>query len=83
MIEQQLVLKISGNEWRNFSRDKRELSLYRELGSEVRVMAKGDPHDKGRREEVESFQVYRYSTRPLGQCIPIFLIWCVSLFIWA
>lgn len=77
------VLKISCNEWNNFSRDKRELSLYRECGADISVMAKGGQGDKGRLEDVESFAVYRYSTRPLKGFVPIPVNRFIALFTWA
>ena len=36
------VLKICGNDWKNASHDKRELSAVKELGADVEVMAKGE-----------------------------------------
>lgn len=77
------VLKICVNEWNNFSRDKRELSLYREHNAEVLVMAKGGQHDKGRVENVESFCVYRFSTRLLKGLVPVPVNRIVALFAWA
>lgn len=65
-----LILKIVGNEWKNASRDKRELSVYKELGHKVLVMAKGKEHDCGRVENVDGFKVLRYTTRPFGTIIP-------------
>lgn len=58
-------LKIAPNEWKNASRDKRELSVAKELGYDVIVMAKGDVNDKGRIDMVDGYYVYRFSTRPL------------------
>lgn len=46
-------------------------------------MAKGGTHDKGRKEKVEGFQVYRYSTRPLGKLAPVLINRLVSLLTWA
>lgn len=60
------VLKICVNTWENASRNKRELSVCRELGMEAVVMAKGAPGDSFREETVDGFKVYRFSTRPLG-----------------
>lgn len=76
-----LVLKIVLSEWNNASRDKRELSLVRELGAEALVLAKGDK--SGVVEQVESFQVYRMATRPLGKHIPNMINRIISLFTWA
>lgn len=78
-----LVLKICGSEWNNASRDKRELSVYREMGYDVAVLAKGHPEDKGREEYVDGFKVFRYSTRPLGAKAPDFINRFFSLFTWA
>ncbi len=61
------VLKICGFTWENQSRDKRELSVCRELGAETLIMAKGAPGDSFRENEVDGYKVYRFSTRPLGQ----------------
>lgn len=78
-----LVLKVCGGTWENASRDKRELSTYRDLGADVAVLAKGNNDDKGRIETVDGFKVYRYSTRPLGSRVPSPLNRLVSLFTWA
>lgn len=77
------VLKVCGGTWENASRDKRELSVYRELGYDVAVMAKGSAKDKGRIDDVDGFRVIRYSTRPLGERVPNALNRFVSLFTWA
>ncbi len=61
------VLKICCDTWKNASRDKRELSVCRELGAETLVMAKGAPGDSFRETEVDGYKVYLFSTRPLGQ----------------
>lgn len=77
------VLKICANTWDSASRDKRELTLCRDLGAETLVMAKGAPGDSFREEEVSGFKVYRFSTRPLGTArwlTPLNQI--LSLFVW-
>lgn len=77
------VLKICSNTWENASRDKRELTICRELGMEAVVMAKGAPGDSFRKEEVDGFPVYRFSTRPLGTARwlnPLNRV--LSLFVW-
>lgn len=77
------VLKICSNSWENASRDKRELTVCRELGMETVVMAKGAPGDSFREDEVDSFPVFRFSTRPLGTArwlTPLNQV--LSLFIW-
>ena len=60
------LLKICCSEWINESRDKKELSVAREVGFDVVVMAKGKPDDKFKHEKVAGFDVYRFSTRSLG-----------------
>ena len=77
-----LVLKLASNTWENASRDKRELSVFRELGYDVLVMAKGKPEDKGRVEEIDGYRVMRYSTRPLGGRVPAQINRFFSLFTW-
>ena len=77
------VLKIALGEWKNESRDKRELSVCRELGLQPLVMAKGEPKDKYRKDCVDGFDVVRFSTRPLGTQIPNGINRAVALFTWA
>lgn len=60
------ALKIYGNVWRNASRDKRELSVLRELGLETAVMSKGEPGDKGRHVITDGYDNFLFTTRPLG-----------------
>lgn len=77
------VLKICAGTWENASHDKRELSVCQELGMETLVMAKGQPGDAFRVDEVAGYTVYRFSTRPLGEVqwlTPLNQI--LSLFIW-
>jgi len=76
-----LVLKIVANAWENASRDERELSVVRELGADVLVMAKGDKTSV--RENVKDFPVYRMSTRPLGKRVPKGFNRIASIFTWA
>lgn len=82
-MSQIFVLKICPSEWVNASRDKRELSVCSELGYKTAVLAKGDPKDKGREDNVDGFTVYRCSTRPLGARIPAPINRLASLFTWA
>lgn len=77
------VLKICCNTWKNESRDKRELTLYQECGATVCVLAKGNENDKGRLDTVDGFDVYRYTTRPLGVKIPNIVNRVLSVFVWA
>ncbi len=58
-------LKIVPNDWKNASRDKRELSVANELGYQVKIIAKGERNDKYKKDLVDGFVVYRFSTRPL------------------
>lgn len=57
------ILKICVNKWENESRDERELSVYKKSGASVCVMAKGEPHDRGRHDIVHGFDVYRFGTK--------------------
>lgn len=77
------VLKICCSKWENSSRDKRELSVYRELGDDVLVMAKGEPGDYYKQDCVDGFNVFRFSTRPLGERMPNILNRIISVFTWA
>ena len=77
-----LVLKICCSTWENESRDKRELSVCRELGADVLVLAKGNSEDKGRIDYVDGFEVRRYSTRPLKH-VPNAINRIFSLVTWA
>ena len=76
------VLKICCGDWTHASRDYRELYVYKEMGADVAVIAKG----KG--ESCISFRgaqypVYRLSTRPLGERAPKCVNRMVSIFVWA
>ena len=74
------VLKICIGTWENASHDKRELSVCRELGAEVEVLAKEDEsHKEG---FVDGFYVFRLSARPLKH-VPVAVNRIVSLFTWA
>lgn len=76
------VLKICCGTWKNASHDKRELSVYKELGEEIYVLAKGNDNDRGRVEDVDSFKVYRYTTRPCKK-LPTVVNRVLSLIQWA
>jgi len=78
-----LALKVVGGTWENASRDKRELSVYKELGYEVAVVAKGNASDRGRSEIIDGFKVYRLTTRPLGAKAPDTFNRFLSIFYWA
>lgn len=75
------VLKICCGEWKNASHDKRELSVVRDLGAEVLVVAKGPV--SGQEDEVDGFRVIRQSSRPLGGRVPAGLNRVTALFTWA
>lgn len=78
------VLKIVAHEWGAASRDRKELGICRELGCEIVGMQKGGTKDKGRHEVLHGFDVYNYSTRPLGDAKilkPLNRI--ISFFTWA
>lgn len=77
------VLKICCSEWDNASRDKRELSVCRELGADVLVVQKGEPGDKGRVTEIDGFEVRNYNTRPLGPKFPNSVNRVLALLTWA
>jgi glycosyltransferase involved in cell wall biosynthesis len=81
-IKAMTVLKICINEWKNQSREKRELSVYRELGYETVVMAKGSPEQWFDEEDVDGFKVLRFSTRPAKK-LPVAVNQVISLFKWA
>lgn len=76
------VIKICTNEWNHASRDVRELTVCRELGASVFVIAKGIPGDRGRKEIVSGFEVYRMNTRPIP-FLPKTINRFLSVFLWA
>lgn len=80
---EKLVLKICKNSWETASRDRRELSVCRELGAKVLVMAKGNPDDAGRFGKCNGFDVMYYGTRPLGNHIPKAINQMIAVFQWA
>ncbi len=59
-------LKIVFNEWMNASRDKRELSIARELGYTVRVLAITKRGKQVFSENIAGFEVLRIPTRKYG-----------------
>lgn len=76
------VLKICINEWTHASRDYRELSAYRELGAEIRVVAK-KLTENGTDSLCHGFNVDRLTTRPLGEYCPKLINRVAALFLWA
>lgn len=78
-----LVLKVCINEWKNASRDQRELMVCRELGADVKVVAKGGGY--GRKvtiDHVAGFEVYRLSARPF-QHLSVLPNQIMAIFMWA
>lgn len=69
-MDQKRLLKICCSEWKNASRDKRELSVCKELGMHVLVLVKGDNLKKNNHEVIDGFDVLRVSTRPCGGMVP-------------
>ncbi|MBR5937464.1 MAG: glycosyltransferase [Clostridiales bacterium] len=78
-----VVLKICWGYWENASRDKRELSAYREAGYETIVMAAGNSKDCGRLGSIDGFPVYFYSLKPFGDNCPIRINQIISLLKWS
>lgn len=78
-----LVLKIAPCEWINASRDKRELSVYQELGADVLVMAKGDAKEGYKNISIDGFKVIVCSTRPMPGNVPKSINRVISIFTWA
>lgn len=76
------LVKVAAFEWNHASRDIRELSVARELGLDVCVMAKGNPEDKGRLTQVDGFDVYLFSSKPF-QKLPRVVNRVSSIFLWA
>lgn len=78
-----LVLKICINEWENASRDQRELMVCRELGADVKVIAKGSGYGRGVLiDHVAGFEVHRLSSRPFKH-LPVLFNRILSIFMWA
>lgn len=77
-----LFVKIAPVEFNNASRDKREISVVKELGHEIIVVAKS----KKRINEViniDGWNVHCRSTRPLGQYGLLAINRVISIFTWA
>ncbi len=83
MKERIKVLKLCAADWKNASRNRRELEVCRELGMEVTVMAKGLPGDVLREDNVQGFRILRMNTRPLGTKAPVWLNRIISVPVWA
>lgn len=76
------ILKVNSNEFKNSSRDERELNVYKELGASVLVVAKGPQERHKQIDNVNGFDVMRLGTRPL-KYVPNLINRIVSVFIWA
>ena len=76
------VLKVATYDWKNASRDKRELSLYREMGHDVYVLCKGNKNDYLKKDNVDGFDVFRCTTRPFGNLFPRFINRIASTIMW-
>ena len=61
-----IYLKIVLGDWRNASRDKRELRVAKEMGYEVLVIASTKENKSVFRDKVEEFEVIRIPTRKYG-----------------
>lgn len=75
-----LVLKVCANNWINSSRDLRELSVYKEIGYDIAVLAKCDTMSKFHYEIIDGIKVFRCSTKPFGSKVPKFINKLVSFF---
>ena len=80
MNKNQLVLKICCSDWKNASRDKRELSVCLDLGMRVLVLARGE---EGKKDNVDGFDVIRKTSRPMGKLMPAGLNRIIALCKWA
>lgn len=75
------VLKISTNDWRHDSRDYRELSVCKELGMGVIVIAKKNKDDPDR-DVVKGFDVIRLTTTPIIKDKASAINKVASFFLW-
>lgn len=76
------ILKIATYDWKNASRDKRELSTYQEMGHEIIVLCKGNDDDRLREDSVDGYNVLRLTTKPLGNKWPKFFNKIINLYTW-
>lgn len=76
------IIKINSNEFKNSSRDERELNVYKELGASVMVVAKGTQERHKHKDYVNGIEVLRLGTRPI-KYIPNIINQLLSVFIWA
>lgn len=75
------VLKICISDWKNASRDQRELAVVKELGGDVEILAKGEK--TGEIDYINGFKVFRISTRPLVIKRLVFINRVFAIFSWA
>lgn len=59
------LLKIVPHKWENESRDKRELSVCKELGLDITVLSKNELQKNNCKKIVDGFNVWECSTKPL------------------
>ena len=79
------VVKLCISTWENESRDKRELSVVRELDVEAEVIAKNPDGGKGwsiYETMVDGYPITQLSTRPLGKRFPAGLNRIAATFTW-
>ena len=73
-------IKLVTNDFHNASRDKRELSVVKELQQEIIVVARGN----NTIEQNENYTIHRRTSRPLGNCKMLRQInRLISIFTWA
>lgn len=65
-MKNKLYLKVVPGDWRNSSRDRRELKAVQELGYKTLVIATTKESRKKINDKVEDFDVIRIATRPFG-----------------
>lgn len=83
MVKKMLILKIRIGEWKNESRDYRELSVCKELGAEVKVIAKGSEYGGNITiDHVAGLEVHRLSSRPF-RYLPVLSNRILAIFMWA
>ncbi len=74
------VLKVCVSEWESQSRDKRELSVCKDLGMQICVLSKGEKKEDFIQDGVH---IYKQSPRPFGRIVPNSINRFISLFKWA
>lgn len=75
-----LFVKIVPNDFKNASRDKRELLVVSELNKNIIVVAKGEVNGI---EKLNGYEIHRRTTRPLrNKKIPLNINRIISVFLW-